>query len=525
MHKQDLQDSLVVSCQPVPGGPMDTAEAVVGFARAALAGGARALRIESVAYVRAVRAAVSAPIIGLVKRDLSDSPVRITPFLSDVEGLIEAGADIIAFDATDRPRPVPVAELAAAVRAAGRLSMADCACVEDGRRALALGVDFLGTTMSGYTGGPEPVAPDLELIAAFRAMTPDVIAEGRIRTPEQAAAAVAAGAAAVVVGSAITRTEHATGWFLEAVTGAWRRRAAGDQPVLAVDLGGTKTSLALVRGAEIVASRTFATERAAGPDAWLDAVAAEATRLGGSYGAVGLAVTGFVDRGTWSAMNPATLGIPEAYPLIAAAKARFDQPVMAVNDAQAAAWGEFRFGAGQAQMHEPGSLADENGAESGTDLVFLTISTGLGGGIVAGGRLLTGLSGHFGILGLGSGGARPLEDEISGGFVAGQARAAGHALDAANVFAAAQGGAGWAEAIVQRSAARAALLTGDLQLALDPAVIVIGGGIGLATGYLDRLAALHAARPARQRPRLVPARLGAEAGLIGVAALARDRLA
>ena len=519
MRKQDLQNSLIVSCQPVPGGPMDTAEAVVGFARAALAAGARALRIESVAYVRAVRAAVSAPIIGLVKRDLDDSPVRITPFLSDVEGLIEAGADIIAFDATDRPRPVPVA---------GRLSMADCAYTEDGRRALALGIDFLGTTMSGYTVGPEPVAPDLDLIASFRAMTPDVIAEGRIRTPEQAAAAIAAGATAVVVGSAITRTEHATGWFLDAVTHACRRRATTDEPVLAIDLGGTKTSLALVRGAEVLVSRTLATNRAAGPDAWLDAVAAEARQLGGTYGAVGLAVTGFVDGGVWSAMNPVTLGIPDRYPLVAAASTRFARPVLAVNDAQAAAWGEFRFGAGQDHRHEQAHgrvppVVDE--AMSGADLVFVTISTGLGGGIVAGGRLLAGLSGHFGILGLGSGGTRPLEDDIAGGFIARQAQAAGHALDAAGVFAAAQSGADWAEAIVQRSAGRAAGLAQDLHLALDPAVLVIGGGIGLAPGYLDRLKAEHAARPVRQRPRLVPARLGAQAGLIGVAALARDRLA
>ena len=95
---------LIVSCQPVPGGPQDNAEFVVGYAKAALLSGATALRIESVAYVAAVRAVTNVPIIGLVKRDLSESPVRITPFVEDVEALADAGADIIAFDATDRVR-------------------------------------------------------------------------------------------------------------------------------------------------------------------------------------------------------------------------------------------------------------------------------------------------------------------------------------------------------------------------------------------------------------------------------------
>ena len=63
-----LDKGLIVSCQPVKGGAMDRAEMVVGFALAAIDGGASALRIESAAYVAAVRAATDRPIIGLVKR-------------------------------------------------------------------------------------------------------------------------------------------------------------------------------------------------------------------------------------------------------------------------------------------------------------------------------------------------------------------------------------------------------------------------------------------------------------------------
>ena len=106
MNVDSLRDALIVSCQPVPGGPMDNAASVVGFALAALAGGARGLRIESLAYVRAVRMVTTAPIIGIVKQDRTDSPVRITPTLELATGLCDAGADIVAFDATRRTRPV-----------------------------------------------------------------------------------------------------------------------------------------------------------------------------------------------------------------------------------------------------------------------------------------------------------------------------------------------------------------------------------------------------------------------------------
>jgi putative N-acetylmannosamine-6-phosphate epimerase len=220
MDLSRLDNRLVVSCQPVPGGPMDRDEIVVAFALAALAGGAAGLRIEGAGRVAAVRAATDAPIIGLVKRDLADSPVRITPYLADAVGVAVAGADVVAFDATARPRPAPVAALVDAIRAAGRLAMADCAVAEDGRAALAAGAQVLGTTLAGYTGGAEPAAPDFELLAALRAMTPRVIAEGRIRTPEQAAEALRRGAWAVVVGSAITRTEHVTGWYVAAMAQA-----------------------------------------------------------------------------------------------------------------------------------------------------------------------------------------------------------------------------------------------------------------------------------------------------------------
>lgn len=501
MQPDDIKNSLIVSCQPVPDGPTDTAQFVIGFARAAVEAGAKALRIESVAYVKAVRAAVSVPIIGIVKRDLDDSPVRITPFVADAEALMDAGADIVAFDATQRERPASISDLVQAVKARGRLSMADCSSLDDARNALAAGADFVGTTLSGYVGGPEPVDPDIVLIAAMRELTPYVIAEGRIRTTEQAAAAARAGAFAVVVGSAITRTEHVTSWFRDAVAAAYGARAR--QTVLAIDIGGTKTMAALVSGSDVLEEITVPTIREAGPDAWLAAIADNIRPWAERYSSVGIAVTGFVQDGRWSALNPATLGIPDEYPLAEKASAVFGKPAFAINDAQAAAWGEYSFGAG-----------------GSGDLVFLTISTGIGGGIVINGRPLSGLAGHFGLIRGPSAGQSPLEDQTSGRWIAAEASKAGHQASAAEVFEHAGRGEAWAEAIVSQSAFRVATLCRDIQMMLDPKQIVIGGGIGLAAGYIERIRASFADVAPRLVPRLVPARLGSRAGIIGVADLA-----
>ena len=214
---QRLRGQLIVSCQPVPGGPMDRPEIVAAFAQAAMDGGAAGLRIEGIANVLAVRRVTSAPLIGLIKRDLPDSPVHITPCVQDVHDLAAAGADIIAFDATDRVRPEPLWSLVSAVRSLGCIAMADCASARDGRVAHDLGVEILGSTMSGYTGGEVPTGPDLALVAELARVGRFVVAEGRYHTPAQASDAMAAGASAVVAGSAITRTEHVTSWFVRAI--------------------------------------------------------------------------------------------------------------------------------------------------------------------------------------------------------------------------------------------------------------------------------------------------------------------
>ncbi len=281
-------------------------------------------------------------------------------------------------------------------------------------------------------------------------------------------------------------------------------------PALVLDIGGTKTLVALVDGVEVLAEARIPTSPGAGPDAWIEAAAAAAAPWSRRFGRVAAAVTGLVAKGRWSALNPATLPIPEGFPLVERLERRFGRPALAVNDAQAAAWGEHRWGAGQ-----------------GGDMAFLTLSTGIGGGLVLGGRLVTGrggLAGHFGITGMIlTEDPAPIESRISGRWVAAEAARAGHEAQAEEVFAAACEGVAWAEAIVAEQAARTARLLRNLQLILAPERIVLGGGIGLAPGHLERIRARLSALPPVLRPHLVPAALGARAGVVGAADLARSR--
>ncbi len=215
--KVKAQGGLIVSCQPVPGSPLDKPDIIAAMALAAEQAGAVALRIEGIENVRAVSALVSVPIIGIVKRDLPDSPVRITPWLEDVDALAGAGASIIAFDGTRRPRPVSVAALLARTQQHQLIAMADCASQEEGLYCHQQGTQLIGTTLSGYTTDETPTEPDLALVASLSQAGCRVVAEGRYNAPELAAQAIKHGAWTVTVGSAITRLEHICQWYRDAL--------------------------------------------------------------------------------------------------------------------------------------------------------------------------------------------------------------------------------------------------------------------------------------------------------------------
>ncbi|GGZ27119.1 N-acetylmannosamine-6-phosphate 2-epimerase [Streptomyces nitrosporeus] len=220
MTAQDLADTLkgrlIVSCQAPPGDPMRETSTLVRLALSAAAGGGAAIRANEPEVVAAIVRAVDLPVIGLWKD--GDTGVYITPTVRHALAVVEAGAAVVAADATDRPRPdgSTFAELVAAVHGAGALVMADVSTLAEGVAAAAQGADFVSTTLSGYVPGtPEQTGPDLDLVASLSAaVSVPVVAEGRIHTPEEAAEAVARGAHSVVVGTAITAPTALTSRFV-----------------------------------------------------------------------------------------------------------------------------------------------------------------------------------------------------------------------------------------------------------------------------------------------------------------------
>ncbi|CTQ33550.1 ROK family protein [Jannaschia rubra] len=299
------------------------------------------------------------------------------------------------------------------------------------------------------------------------------------------------------------------------MTGGDRRDLDG----FAVDLGGTKLAAARIARGIVVERLQAPTDGAARPETQVAAIGGLLDRLGHDPGAhLGVAVAGRIDdAGRWHAVNSGTLRTIAGFPLAEALR-RDVGPATCLNDASAAALAEARFGAGR----------------DSASFAYLTVSTGIGGGLVVGGRLLesaNGLAGHVGFVssrraeGLcGSGRTATVEAVAGGRAIAAAALRDGHpAADARAVFDAASAGADWAERIVARSAEAVALLIGDLTTILGLDTVAIGGSIGLAPGYLDRLASALAREPTLFRPRIAAAELGHDAPLIGALAAHLDR--
>ncbi|GAA2097007.1 N-acetylmannosamine-6-phosphate 2-epimerase [Streptomyces albiaxialis] len=208
---ETVRGGLIVSCQAPPGDPLRAPAHIAAIAASVVAGApAAGLRVQGVDDILAVREAVGdmgpPPVIGLWKDGAEG--VFITPTAAHAVAVADAGAEIVAVDATARPRPDgrPLSETVEAVHARGRLLMADVSTVEEGVAAAGLGADMVSTTLSGYTPySRRAPGPDLELVAELAArLDVPVFAEGRFHTPEQARAALDAGAWGVVVGGAIT---------------------------------------------------------------------------------------------------------------------------------------------------------------------------------------------------------------------------------------------------------------------------------------------------------------------------------
>ena len=217
VHKQ-----LIVSCQALSNEALFGADIMAKMAIAVERGGAKAIRANTPVDVKAIRKAVSLPIIGLYKVVLPDYPVIITPTLQHALALADAGADVIALDATDRPHPDgEVEDLIAGIHEqTDCLVMADISTLSEGIAAENAGADMVSTTLSGYTAySPQQDMPDILLVEQLaQKVTVPVFGEGRYHTPHQVQQALNVGATAVVVGGAITRPREITARFVKEIS-------------------------------------------------------------------------------------------------------------------------------------------------------------------------------------------------------------------------------------------------------------------------------------------------------------------
>lgn len=217
-----LKNKVIISCQAMPAEPFYNEVCMVAMMKSVVKGGAGALRVAGVRDVKNAKGLFDIPVIGITKPDVIPDnwkeTVYITPTVTDVIALARAGADIIAFDGTQRKRPdCTLEEIIKYVHINGKIAMADVSTSEEGIKAYEAGADIISTTLSGYTQNSpdETGGPDFELLEALvGAIDVPVILEGRIWEPTQVQYAFKLGAHAVVIGSAVTRPQLITRRFV-----------------------------------------------------------------------------------------------------------------------------------------------------------------------------------------------------------------------------------------------------------------------------------------------------------------------
>jgi glucokinase len=309
---------------------------------------------------------------------------------------------------------------------------------------------------------------------------------------------------------------------------------------IGVDVGGTKVAGGLVDEQGTILGRTRRPTPSTNPDD-VEATIADVVnelRVGHDVVGVGIGAAGFVDDARSTVLFAPNLTWRDE-PLREEVSARIGLPVVVENDANAMAWGEYRFGAGRGQQH----------------LAAVTVGTGIGGGLVLDGRLYRGRFGvgaEFGHVvvvqdgrrcGCGQRGcweqycsgrallheAREIADvqHEYGAALLARGRGRPEGIQAVDVTRAAQEGDPAALdcfAEVGRWLGRG---LADLAALLDPGLFVIGGGVADAGELLLAPARVEFARrltagPYRPHAQIRLAELGNEAGLVGAADLARQ---
>lgn len=213
-----IKGKLVISCQALPGEPLHSPMIMGRMALAAKNAGAAGIRAQGVEDIIEIKQVTGLPVIGIIKRNYPDSEVFITATKKEVQELLATDCEMIALDATIRPRPNGelLQDLLDQIHAANRLAMADCSTVEEAKIAEEIGFDCVSTTLAGYTSySTQTSGPDVELVKQLvKDCQIPVIAEGKIHTPEQLKEIMNLGVYSAVVGGAITRPQEIAQRFI-----------------------------------------------------------------------------------------------------------------------------------------------------------------------------------------------------------------------------------------------------------------------------------------------------------------------
>lgn len=219
-----LKNKVVVSVQAMPSEPLYVENCMAAMMKSVVKGGAGGLRVAGIRDVKNAKQMFDIPVIGITKPDVIPQNfkeiVYITPTLDDVIALVDAGADIIAFDGTQRLRPnkASLADMIKYIHINKRIAMADVSTLEEGIEAAKLGADILSTTLAGYTleSINSSSGPDFDLLEKLiNSVKIPVVLEGRIWETEEVDRAFQIGAHCVVIGSAITRPQLITKRFIQ----------------------------------------------------------------------------------------------------------------------------------------------------------------------------------------------------------------------------------------------------------------------------------------------------------------------